>query len=284
MEEMNVPEMDAGGDMDCCDDAITDPPKVDTMADDLIATPDITKLFFGEVIGSFRQLLKRDYLAEVFSLPELAFTHLLRIQRAAFPSYGGVYVGPTVVNSQVIEYGPTLSIVPVATTMLNYVSRMFLGWRGSIRWTIDTSGMPNAGADGFSSSTVTYGRNTQTNRSYDLTVFITPSIGDPVSILNIEDGITGLGSYLGNTRVNPLHTIEVPFYSNKRFISTNQEFSYASTIEVPSFLLSSVQLPSNDSDEFGFLKFYCSAGEDFNLFFFNGMPPFYLESTLPTAS
>lgn len=281
----SVPEMaeEAMGDMDCCSEAIADPPAIDQFADNMIASPDITKLFFGEVVGSFRQVIKRDNLSEVLFLKERGDTTALRIQRAAFPSYGGFYDGASFVDSQVLTFLSGRKYVPCATTALNYVSRMFLGWRGSIRWTIDTGSLSLGNNDRINSTTVTYCRNFASNRNHDFTDLSSNTQNNGVALLNLEDGFTGLGAYLGNTSVNPIHTFEVPFYSNKRFISTIEQFAYNQTVEEPSFVMSFILPASSVVSERSFLKFYCSAGEDFNLFFFNGMPPMYYDPSIPTV-
>jgi hypothetical protein len=130
------PEMDSGA-ADCCDDAITDPPTIDQMADTIIDTPDTTKLFFGEVIGSFRQMLKRTVMHEIVRVEEPVGTSLFTMTRGAFPEYGGYITTLVTPNSMAYEYNDGTAIIPCNTTYLNYVTRMFAGWRGSVRWTVD---------------------------------------------------------------------------------------------------------------------------------------------------
>lgn len=284
---MNEPEMEeAGGDDDCCDAPVADPNKVDEMADTLIETPDTTKLFFGEVIGSFRQMIKRTTLSEVVRVPERTDTNYFEIERAAFPSYGGKVFGSFFADSHVLQYSNGVNVVPCANTYLNYVSRMFLGWRGSVRWTFDTSSLNvSAGDDRYNSLTTTLSRRLstgRTNKITDLPFGNRPEINIGPDMLRLGKIEALYGAFLGNTNVNPIQSVEVPFYLNKRFIPTMEDISYAETVEQPSVRFSTLLPASRNNSDVSLLKLYCAAGEDLNFFFFNGMPGIFYETELPT--
>ncbi|APG78012.1 hypothetical protein 2 [Beihai picorna-like virus 51] len=278
-------------DADCCETPISDPPTIDTMADSMIESANITKLFFGEVIGSVRQLLKRTCLAEIVNVDDSGSPNRVLITRNAFPLFGGIMspLVPLTTDSMVYWYdnGNGDKIVPVATTYLNYFGMMFLGWRGSIRWTFDTSTlnvMSNVvGGSMFNSITMCISRDDRASNinSYDPVHPAGPESVGAVTLLNVEDGLSQNGAYLGNTNVNPIMSAEVPFYSNERFLVTHQTPRFDEATVAPSFRLNFVLPGLASEDDYSFLRMYCSAGEDFNLFFFNGLPPMFYLASLP---
>lgn len=284
-----VPEMADGmeDDADCCDTPVADPPTIDTMADTLIETPETTKLFFGEVIGSFRQMMKRDSLHEVIHIDDNSASTYARIARRAFPEFGGAYPRGAYANSMVLIYGNNSQYIPCAMTWVNYVAMMFAGWRGSVRWTYDTSMLNvSGGEDVFNSVTATYSREDVTSRTNTF-VLTNPSTMLPLTnvVTTMLDRGTGealRGAYLGNTGVNPIQSIEVPFYSNKRFYPVLKDYGFDVSVEEPSYQWSAILPGTNDDADLSLLRVYCSAGEDFNLFFFNGMPPLYYSPSFPS--
>jgi hypothetical protein len=282
------PEMgeDSMGDMDCCEAPITDPPTIDTMADALIETPDTTKLFFGEVVASFRQLMKRTCLSEVVLVGEQTTSTIFSLTRRAFPEYGGNYDGGAFGSSLALTYTNGSQVVPYATTYLNYLGRMFIGWRGSVRWTFDTSTLNvSGGGDLFNSLTLNYSRTDSTARTTNSLPL--PPTGLPVINIGPDLVDTGgpetlKGCYLGNSRVNPVQSVEVPFYSAQRFLTTLEEPAFDTIVTGPAFNLSVVLPSSANAADISVLRMFTSAGEDLNFFFFNGLPPMYFQPTLPS--
>jgi len=284
---INEPEM-AEMDPDSGEDPnpITDPVTIDTYAQTMIDYPDYTKLFFGEVIGSFRQLIKRSVLHEAIVVKETSKTSVLVVDRSAFPEFGGIYNGPVFPNSMVLTFTNGKKLIPCATTPLNYVGRMFLAWRGSVRWVIDTSSLNVSGAtDVFNSISPSISRSDGCTRIVN-TLTLPYTNDNPLNIqsdyLNAVDTETALGAYIGNSNVNPLMSVEVPFYANKRFLSTQYDEDFANMTSSPAWRLSCVIPKTVTGSDVSILKTYCSAGEDFNFFFFNGMPPMYYVPNLPT--
>jgi len=272
-ELQNVPEMDI--DTDTC--AVVDPPVAAEMADVQIEDDNVTKLFFGEVIASFRQMLKRSYHHEASLLPEVTEMTLARINRSSFPMYGG-YVSADVPNSPVVPKPGSRFYLPVETTMLNYLARAYVGWRGSIRWTYDQSHTNRLSTDFAGSLSFKYSRGnsyTNTESMIPVTNFTTAEI---VNGLNEQQrGSTTRGCYLGTTDVNPIMSFEIPFYSTLRFLPTAFEPTLGVETEGPALNVNTVFTPSSSQTVLSFYDTYCSAGEDFNFFFYNGMPPVYFE-------
>jgi hypothetical protein len=254
------------------------------MADAMIENSDTTKLFFGEVIGSFRQMLKRQYFAEAVLISEDTAASRVYFTRAAFPEYGGRYNDSDLSTSPVLKYGDGSLYVPNATTMVNYVALAFLGWRGSLRWTFDSSTLNVQGAgDRFNSITYSISRTDDVLRVNDSGALAAALPNNTiVNCLNEESFDPAMGTYLGNTNVNPIQAVEIPFYSNERFVPAITDIPYDTAYPYPGFKYL-VNLPgSNSSSEVSFVKTYVSAGEDFNLFFYQGPPPIYRQPVFPS--
>ena len=267
---------------------ITDPTGIDEFAETQIDVPETTKIFMGEVISSFRTLIKRSYLSELRIIPDVDQTSVYKISRGSFPTYGG-YITDTPQNgSMVTSFTDTRYYNTAMTTMLNYLGRAFLGWRGSTRWTIDTSSLKTAfnGPGGsnhvWNSLTFSLARRN--------TFSLTQTLGEPTGLLltsipqyvnNITRGEDCNGLYLGNTNVNPIQTIEVPYLQNDRFKYTFHDDNFVADTKGPGWTCTFNIPGSADDTELSAVKLYTSAGEDFNLFFFNGLPYVFYEPTYP---
>jgi hypothetical protein len=285
---VNVPEMDSGQptDLDTEQIPVTDPPTIDNWADTSIEDSDLTKLFFGEVIGSYRQMLKRTYPAETGLLPEVSVQHQWKVARAAFPLYGGSYNQPAGVASPAVLYTDNNFYIPYDTTMMNYLGRCFMGWRGAIRITVDASSF-NITASGETMNSITFGlgrtskQTTNLNNDVDIGADLITSW--PATIMQQDREMTPNGAFLGNTNVNPIQSAEIPYYKNARFSYTFMEDKLnGESFDEPGFIYTAFLPGATSVNQFGIIRTYVSAGEDFNFFFFNGMPPCYREQTYAT--
>lgn len=291
--EMGVPEMAEGADstdMDCCSDQITDPPTIDTMADAFMDSTDTTKLFFGEVIGSFRQMIKRTCLSEVHVANDASTAAHLWIRRRSFPEYGGRLRDDALVSpgSMVQVYEDGRKYVITSTTYLNYVAQMFLGWRGSVRWTFDMSAFNTSfGTDAFNSVTAIVSRDSTSPRNSNVTVIREPTQplkNTAIRFLQRTDARVLQGAVIGNTKVNPILSVEVPFYSDKRFELTQSQPGFDGIVEEPSWDFGVLLPTSTDGTDIVIMPAFCSAGEDLNFFFFNGLPPIFFQPDWPIDS
>jgi hypothetical protein len=289
--EMGVPEMAEGDnmkDMDCCDDPVSDPVTIDRMADNLIENSDTTKVYFGEVIASFRQLIKRTCLSEVVTLDDLDTSTFVSIFRRSYPEHGGRLPDTTAPfsSSMVIRYANGQYHLPTSTNFINYVGMMFLGWRGSIRWTFDTSSLNvSGGGDRFNSITAIIARQRNSARRTvveRLKIASEPLHNVGITLLNDEAELSIYGNVIGNTNVNPIISAEVPFYANERFHMTHHNDSFGDFPREPSYIFKAVIPGTASDDDVSFIRLYCSAGEDLNFFFFNGLPPLFYQPTIAT--
>jgi hypothetical protein len=276
MPEAGIPEDDT----DDQQAPITDPPAIDTMADTQIDVPLTTKVFMGEVIGSFRTLLKRGYLSETRIVSEPKSGAIFRMSRSSFPTFGGFITGQSpATGSMLSTFADGRYYNASTTTLMNYLGRAFLGWRGSTRWTVDTSSINHVGGQDVWTS---IGFKLSRNNEYSLSQFIAEI--DTILLTNVpqyfngvERGMDTRGVYLGSTKVNPIQTVEVPYLLTDRFTYTFRDENYENPTPGPGWDFSALIPSSGSATEFSFLRFYVSAGEDFNLFFFNGLPPVYYE-------
>lgn len=262
-----------------------DPPPIQSTGDTGIDTPDTTMVFIGETVASFRTLLKRANKTEIFMLPNIPSTTMVDISRSSYPTYGGFVTSTLPNGSMVTTFGDGRKYNPCLTTLLNYLGRAFVGWRGSTRWTIDTSTLHLASqgsevsADHWNSISFALSRANE----YTLDTQFADSTGVlptnlPQRFNERERGADLNGMYLGNTSVNPIQTVEVPYMQNDRFKLTCKDDDYSTTTKGPGWKCTILMPAGLTGTNNSYVRFYVSAGEDFNLFFFNGLPPVYYEA------
>jgi len=262
---------------------VEDPPPIDTMGDAMLDKPSTTMVFMGETIASFRTLLKRAYKSELRLVTEPTSTALYKISRGSFPTYGGFITGQNPRSGSMLTtfldgrvYNASL------TTLMNYLGRAFLGWRGSTRWTVDTStvhltGQVEGVSDTWNSISFHLARRNDFTLSQQIAMIESVSPPNVAQAFNeVDRGLDCYGMHIGNTAVNPIQTVEVPYLQNDRFKYTFLDDNYETTTNGPGWDCS-FMMPNSSFFDSSFLKLYVSAGEDFNFFFFNGMPPVYYE-------
>jgi hypothetical protein len=213
-------------------------------------------------------------------------TAVYKISRGSFPTYGGFITGQTLsTGSMVTAFSDGRFYNAALTTLLNYLGRAFLGWRGSTRWTADTSTVNLSstksggdGADMWNSTTFSLARRNDFSLTQSIAESGGPLITNIPQIFNgVDRGLDCYGLHLGNTAVNPIQTVEVPYLQNDRFKYTFVDDNYETSTSGPGWDFSIMLPESETAFDTSYLKLYVSAGEDFNFFFFNGMPPVYFE-------
>jgi len=210
-------------------------------------------------------------------------TALYKISRGSFPTYGGFITGQNPRSGSMLTtfldgrvYNASL------TTLMNYLGRAFLGWRGSTRWTVDTStvhltGQVEGVSDTWNSISFHLARRNDFTLSQQIAMIESVSPPNVAQAFNeVDRGLDCYGMHIGNTAVNPIQTVEVPYLQNDRFKYTFLDDNYETTTNGPGWDCS-FMMPNSSFFDSSFLKLYVSAGEDFNFFFFNGMPPVYYE-------
>lgn len=238
----------------------------------------INKVYTGEAILSFRTMLKRYNLWNSLGLLDSS-PHNITGRFNAFPYYRG-YMPSGVEN--------TAGGVPYNycnTVLMHWVTLAFQGWRGSIRYKIVPRGPLSA--DHRPTIYVTQAPGTDTPYNYvmgtpdsattqkDASLNIIPTQG---ALPAPGKPFTGTrGSVYANGYLNVPVEFEVPFYSTARFspgkfkdLTTasqyTQHWDYNLTAEGTSQT---------------FFDIHVAAGEDFQTYFFTGLPRAYYEPYPP---
>ena len=265
------------------DETDTKDPSAPIQTDELALTTQYTandklnKVFFGEVIASFRTILRR--YAQHSSLGDLG-SKLVYGRRPNFPYLRGNVSGA--VNS-------TVAAAPYSycnTLLLHWVTMAFSGYRGSIRYkllplnigderdAIDywiARSSANPGDPMYSSgttTTLTYGSDV------DASVIWMPQ-ADPTLPTSWSSGINGL--VYQNGRVNQACEFEVPYYSPFRFTPGKKE-NHTGTAIFDDAWDYRMQMKGNNAAQ---MPIFVAAGEDFQCYMFTGLPPMYFESQAP---
>jgi hypothetical protein len=220
----------------------------------------LPRVFFGESIVSFRQLLKRYWHhSSVSILPETGL-QCIQVTVPNMPSYFGY-------DSKGIDHDGPKRVNAVNMTMLNYISPCFLGWRGSIRSKYELLGE--------SLSTVRVHTELQ---DYGVTQKVVSDYANEGNVhLRVQQylGSTGAGIAIEDSK-KPVLEVEHVFYSPLRFANA-RVITYGGSGGVDltdemrhSFLYMTRVEGTNPGKHI--LNRYVAIGEDFGLHYFAGVP------------
>jgi hypothetical protein len=269
------------------------PAVAETMGNTIPISDPANLMHFGESIRSFRQLLKRYNRHEAITpFKEEGYTigsvYHTKVQRPSLPFEPGYTNKADIFQADNVPYriGVTPNAKPYAystMTLMRYLSTGFVGWRGSIRYMVDT-GVFGCGCSALGPATVTrYSDCTPQQSAYVMGDQREPAgQGQLASIYDDASGQEGF--FVQNVEINPTVSFEVPFYSEKRFMPARQftNFNLAGTQNSPCWKLF-LPFRARDINEYSAFTTFVAAGEDFSLGFFVGAPVFYLESIPPTG-
>lgn len=237
--------------------------------------PQYTPLvFMGESISSFRTLLKRYNRWTSYGPQD--FQSLGVFGALSFPFYRGYVPGA------IDTTGADDSYNYCNTVMLHWVTTMFSGWRGSIRYKV----LPRGVRYGVSTTTV--------SRTSDMDAFRL-NVPIPVStnqnMIARETVATPLLDYntMGNagiaytnSTVNSALEFEVPFYNDHRFIP-GKIANYTEEIRnIDGYVLETSMSTEVDTPR-ARMEIWVAAGEDFQTFMYTGLPPVWIETIVPGA-
>lgn len=241
---------------------------------------EINRVFTGESIASFRTLLKRYNLWTTIA-PGTSSERRLTGRLNNFPFYRGNVAGAVHTTAALASYNYC------NTVLLHWLSWAFSGYRGGIRYKILPRGDFNFDRDiTLQIQRAPYG-NTVYNR-FDAGPFVysTPSVAAAFSVAEYNasglprslcplSGVKGCTYTTG--RVNPCIEFELPYYSTFRFTPGKEENKTTTNVfdEVFDYF---IQVDGAGSTA---LDFYVSAAEDFQFYFFTGLPRLYFEATVP---
>jgi hypothetical protein len=244
--------------------------------------PKLNLVFTGERIASFRQLLKRYNLhSNIAYSDNAAIARIISGRRSMFPYLRGNVAGAVNTRAGPAPYNFC------NTVLLHWVTYAFSGWRGSIRWKLLPRGdqgeygmlrmevsRAHTGEDEYDQQTLGalfYGSQSQAAASAVVsdTVGGLPAADRPLS------GVRGVA--ITNSQVNPNLEFEMPFYSPFRFVAGKEENKTGIALfEEPWDFRIYARANTNFA-----VDAYVAAGEDFQCYFWTGLPPMYIEVSPP---
>jgi hypothetical protein len=232
-------------------------------------------VFHGEIIDSFRTLLKRyTHSAMVCALGAEIGSNISwwTVRARIFPYYSGWAPGAiypvTIPRAGNYNYGEM--------TLLNYLTPAFTGRRGGIRWKAIFTNPGN-----FPTPTTI-----RVDRIEDNVEWINQTVLAGKENTNTflhsaqRDKLSGItGTVLAHTDVNPCLEWESPYQRRDRFLPAKQADMTSFHEEGDGFKLTTMIKTTSDSSHH--YDLFCSAAEDFSLYFFTGAPVMYYDTTLP---
>lgn len=240
----------------------------------------INKVYTGEAISSFRALLKRYNLHSNLIWYDSFTAGILYGRRPAFPYLRGNVTGAVNTTAAVAPYNYC------NTVLLHWVTYAFSGWRGSIRWKLTYRGFINNGRPiashleraplgGNAYRSGFLAQPAYANENEAAASVVTAAGAFPVTSAPLS-GVRGKLFRISTTNANV--EFEVPYYSLYRFSPGKAEDLTTSLTYNEGFDYSIYGGFGNDSA----YDAHCAAGEDFQVYFFTGLPPMYYEGTAPT--
>jgi hypothetical protein len=247
----------------------------------------LNKVFMGESIVSFRAMLKRytlwNCIASTDSIPTLTIGRF-----PSFPYYRGNVSGAVDVRSGNIPYNYC------NTLLLHWVRSGFSGSRGSIRYKMVPTGVQAIG-NRIEVQRAPYSRTSAAYRDGTLdlpffsnqkdgrqSIMVNPEGGSNLTIPRDENSFSGaLGVALTTTQVNGALEFEVPYYSPYRF-TPGKPINYTSAQLYEAAWDYKVWFTARGTDaQSSAVNVYVAAGEDFQTYFFTGLPRMYREVNPP---
>lgn len=254
---------------------------------EMIAMPEqdtrlINKVFTGESILSFRPLLKRynlfrrHIISPTSSMSDWFFTC------AWFPFLRGEISGAVDTTAALTNYNYC------NTVLLHWVTLAHQGFRGSIRWKflfdqVDISSSSNVtskvyverfmgGANPYewtASSSASYSINSEA--AWEIVLGSTANEHIPTGVR---------GTAFTTSSINPNIEFEVPYYSDERF-TPGKILNWTTSVSqlFPCLRMFARTYGTNRAN----VDMHTATGEDFQVYFWTGLPRMYYEATPPAA-
>jgi len=249
----------------------------DNLGPGILDTHHINKVFTGESIMSFRTLLKRYNLwrrekTNIGTSPN--YTNI-KVTKCMYPFYRGKVSGA-------VDQGVASAYNYVNTVLLHWVTVAFSGWRGSIRYKLmfDKCYINNA-ANTDSRVYITrepvfpFGQSTY-SRVLTNNTFTFADEGSSRKIIAGNTKCTGTkGMLYATDKINPVVEFEVPYYSQYRF-TPGKLIDYTEDVTwTPNWSMEADVF----SNGLSVVDYHVAAGEDYQVYFFTGLPRMYYEAT-----
>lgn len=245
--------------------------------------PDIPKVYTGENIESFRSVLKRYNLHSTLMYSQDSSSRMFYGTRSSFPYLRGSVGTSAHLTSAAVGYNYC------NTVLLHWVTGAFQGWRGSIRWKL----LPRGEINPAMLPSIYIERGKIGEDIYDsgsINAVAHTSVSSLASSVVIEDDFdrphrhrppTGV---MGNTyttgHVNPTTEFEIPYYSNFRFAPGKmRDLIGGLAVQEPWHYRIYGRFNKDTS-----FDAWVSTGEDFQTYFFTGIPKMFYEAAPPAPS
>lgn len=256
------------------------------IAVDSVTMPQTNLVFTGEAINSFRTMLKRYNRWMTYGVSgNLTGSAYVNMQGKAFPALRGNVLGAIHTTAAAASYNY------VNTVLLHWVTYMFSGWRGGIRYKVipkrgiqycDITASRHSGNGGTFS--VNSGAYTAASLSSQSEIAASTILAGS-AVDKEQTGTEGLA--FTTSLVNPVLEFEVPWYSQFRFSpGKTQNWSTTSDdfCQHMSIFCNQINDRPDFADAVGSYDLFVAAGEDFQTYFFTGLPRMYYESAAPAPA
>lgn len=239
----------------------------------------INQVYTGEAIASFRTMIKRYALHSSIGATD-SVPVIISARRPMFPLYrGGFSPAPDVTNA-----GNPYAYVN--TLMLHWVALAHQGRRGGIRYKLVPGGQ-------FVDSTRVEVQRSETNNILQVNSYsdrlldrptYTSSKAAHMRAVKQDTGVlpsaskpfvAARGAAIALTNVNGVLEFEIPYYSRYRF--TPGKLAFATFFEQPFDMR--IDFGGNNASQV--YDVYAAAAEDFQVYFFTGLPRMYYEASPP---
>jgi hypothetical protein len=244
---------------------------------------DINKVFAGESVASFRTMLKRYNLWTAIS-PLSNGSRMLAGRYSAYPFLRGNVSGAVHSTNLAAPYNYC------NTVLLHWCTWAFSGWRGAIRYkilprgTLNASERPTLYVQRHPIGQLEYDRNdipsnafTTDSEAAAQCVVIYNATGEP----RTDAPFSGVkGQAYSSGYLNPTIEYEIPYYSPFRFTPGKEQDHTTINLfnEGYDWRIHLIGAATTSFD------IHCAAGEDFQLYFFTGLPRLYYEVAAPAPA
>jgi hypothetical protein len=246
----------------------------------------INMVFTGESIMSFRTMLKRYNLwRRDFLLPAQG-QYNWTSTRKMFPFLRGNVAGA------VDTTGAAASYNYCNTVLVHWVTNAFAGWRGGLRYKMLYNNKPIAPAGSATpilESSLYVERRDYNATSYTnvVTTFSGYSTSSEAAEAAVADGFLFAtpvragpkGALYANTGVNPTAEFEVPYYAPIRFSPAKRENFTTDNDFASGYSITG----QGTTTGFSYVDMHVACGEDFQTYFWTGLPRLYYELSPPAA-
>jgi len=245
--------------------------------------PSFFDIYPGESIVSLRSMLKRYCFHRSYGAT-FQNSSVWTLQQNAFPFYRGKPVGaidPTTTPLGSWNYS--------MVTLLNYIVPAFAGYRGAIRWKVFANNTNPLGTSLIAAGRIAEAENTfyidqRTPLIYPRTQQAIAVEGQQIISSTSSGGLspvnTSIDGYAVTTSRNGAIEVELPFYDYDRFYPAKRQ-DKTQTFQVNQWWYSTVTHTATTGN-INQIDYWCASGEDFNCFFFTGLPVvFYVQNPVP---